>query len=164
MQKIRIYPDPILTTPTKKVTRLSQEVLQLIDDLVEVMDASDGIGLAANQLGSTWRVAVVEVDEETGLFEMINPEIVAVGSKKNSKVEGCLSFPDIYGKVERFDEVTVRYVDREGYEVEVDTSAELARAMQHEIDHLDGILFIDKIIERIKPEELELYREEESND
>lgn len=164
MQKIRIYPDPILTTPTKKVTRLSQEVLQLIDDLVEVMDASDGIGLAANQLGSTWRVAVVEVDEETGLFEMINPEIVTVGSKKNSKVEGCLSFPDIYGKVERFDEVTVRYVDREGYEVEVDTSAELARAMQHEIDHLDGILFIDKIIERIKPEELELYREEESND
>ncbi|MGO2082282.1 peptide deformylase [Vagococcus sp.] len=164
MQKIRIYPDPILTTPTKKATRLSQEVLQLIDDLVEVMDASDGIGLAANQLGSTWRVAVVEVDEETGLFEMINPEIVTVGSKKNSKVEGCLSFPDIYGKVERFDEVTVRYVDREGYEVEVDTSAELARAMQHEIDHLDGILFIDKIIERIKPEELELYREEESND
>lgn len=164
MKKISIYPDPILTIPTKEVTRLSAEVLQLIDDLVEVMDQSDGIGLAANQLGSSWRVAVVDVDEETGLFEMINPEIIAVGSKQTIKVEGCLSVPDVYGKVKRFDEVTVRYIDREGYEVEVDAEADLARAMQHEIDHLDGIVFIDKIIERVKQEDLELYREEDSND
>ena len=94
---------------------------------------------------------------------MINPEIIKK-SGKTIDVEGCLSFPEVYGTVERFDDITVRFVDREGYEVEVEASDYLSRVMQHEIEHLDGGLFIDKIIERLSPDELIDYMEEHGYD
>lgn len=108
-------------------------------------------------------MAVIEIDEETGRFELINPKII---EKKGSDidVEGCLSIPETYGTVERADEITVRYFDREGDEIEVTAYGYLARAFQHEIDHLNGELFIDKIIDPIKSEDLEAYMEEHSND
>ncbi|MDN6518546.1 MAG: peptide deformylase, partial [Enterococcus sp.] len=134
----------------------------LLDDMYETMVAHDGIGLAAPQIGKNLRIAVVEVDEGDR-FDFINPEII---ERKGTSidVEGCLSIPETYGTVARADEVTVRYYDREGSEMEVTAYGYLARAFQHEIDHLDGKLFIDQVIEKIEPEDLERYMEEHVDD
>jgi peptide deformylase len=104
----------------------------------------------------------VEVEEDDR-FEMINPEIIA-SSGESLDVEGCLSIPHTFGTVKRADEITVRYFDREGEEMEVEAFGYLARAMQHEIDHLNGVLFVDKLVERIPEEDLEKYMEEHEND
>lgn len=163
VKKIVLYPNKVLTTPTKKVTHIDDEIIDLLDDMYQVIKAKDAIGLAANQVGVSKSVIVIELDEETGLFEMINPEIIA-SSGKSIDVEGCLSFPDVYGTVERYEEVTVRYVDREGYEMEVDATGYLARAFQHEMEHLRGELFTDSIIETIEPDNLVAYMEEHGYD
>ena len=163
MREIIKYPNNVLTTPTTLVKEIDDELVDLLDELHDMMVKHDGIGLAANQLGESLRVAIVQIDDESGLFEMINPKIIKTKGK-TIDVEGCLSFPDVYGTVERFDEITVRFVDREGYEVEVETSGYLSRVMQHEIEHLDGKLFTDKIIERIAPDELIDYMEERGYD
>ena len=136
---IIIHPNDRLKMKTKPVTLITDEIVQLLEDMYETMMAHDGIGLAAPQIGKNLRMAVVEVDEETGLFELINPEIIA-RKGKDIDVEGCLSIPETYGTVERADEVTVRYYDREGDEIEVTAYGYLARAFQHEIDHCNGIL------------------------
>lgn len=160
---IVIHPNERLKQKAKPVTMITDETITLLEDMYETMIAHDGIGLAAPQIGKNLQLVVVEVDEETGLFELINPEII---ERKGSDidVEGCLSIPETYGTVERADEVTVRYFDREGDEIEVTAYGYLARAFQHEIDHLNGELFIDKIIDPIKPEELEAYMEEHLDD
>lgn len=163
MREIIKYPNNVLTTPTTLVKEIDDELVDLLDEMHDMMVKHDGIGLAANQLGESLRVAVVQIDDESGLFEMINPKIIKTKGK-TIDVEGCLSFPEVYGTVERFDELTVRFVDREGYEVEVETSGYLSRVMQHEIEHLDGKLFTDKIIERIAPDELIDYMEERGYD
>ena len=158
-----IYPNELLEKPAKEVTMITDELVQLLDDMRETMVAHDGIGLAAPQIGKSLRMAIVEIDEESGLFEMINPEIVAA-SGSDIDVEGCLSFPNVYGTVERSKEITVRYFDREGDEYEVTATEYFARAIQHELEHLDGKLFTDKIIERIAPEDLDEYMEERQDD
>lgn len=160
---IVIYPNAILEKKTKPVKLITDEVIQLLDDLHETMVAHDGIGIAAPQVGKNLQIALVEIDEETGLFELINPEII---EKKGTDidVEGCLSLPEQYGTVERADEVTVRYFDRDGEEMEVTAYGYLARAFQHEIDHLNGEVFIHKMIEKIAPEDLEAYMEEHQYD
>jgi len=158
-----IYPNKLLETKTQEVTMITDELITLLDDMRETMIAHDGIGLAAPQIGKNLRVAVIEIDEESGLFELINPEIISQ-SGSSIDVEGCLSFPEVYGTVERAAEVTVRYFDREGEEYEVTATDYLARAFQHEIEHLEGKLFTDKIIESIKPEDLESYQEEHMYD
>lgn len=160
---IVIYPNDRLTQKAESVTVITDEIVALLEDMYETMVVHDGIGLAAPQIGKNLRLAVIEIDEETGLFELINPEIIE-SKGKDIDVEGCLSIPETYGTVERADEVTVRYFDREGDEIEVTAYGYLARAFQHEIDHLNGELFIDKIIEPIKPEDLEAYMEEHIND
>ncbi|MBO0442667.1 peptide deformylase [Vagococcus fluvialis] len=163
MRKIIKYPHIALTQPTKKVKEIDDELIILLDEMHKIIKKEDAIGIAANQLGVLKRVCVVELDEETGLFEMINPEIVK-HSGKSIDIEGCLSFPDVYGTVERYEEVTIRYVDRDGYEMEVDATDYLARAFQHEIEHLDGKVFTDKIIETIAPENLATFMEENGYD
>lgn len=160
---IVIYPNDRLKQKAKPVTVITDEIVDLLDNMRETMIAHDGIGLAAPQIGKSLRIAVVEVDEETGLFELINPEIIDQQGT-DIDVEGCLSIPETYGTVERADEVTVRYFDREGDEIEVTAYGYLARAFQHEIDHLNGELFIDKIIDPVKPEDLEAYMEEHFDD
>lgn len=160
---------PILILPNDKLKRVAQpidvitdETVALLDNLYETMVANDGIGIAAPQVGKNKRIAVVEVDEGDK-FELINPEII--GAKGESiDVEGCLSIPHVYVTVKRADEVTVRYYDREGEEIEVTAFGYLARAFQHEIDHLDGVLFVEKMIEQIPEAELEDYMEEHLND
>ncbi|EOH96746.1 peptide deformylase [Enterococcus haemoperoxidus ATCC BAA-382] len=160
---IVIHPNERLKQKAKPVTMITDETITLLEDMYETMIAHDGIGLAAPQIGKNFQLAVIEVDDETGLFELINPEII---ERKGSDidVEGCLSIPETYGTVERADEVTVRYFDREGDEIEVTAYGYLARAFQHEIDHLNGELFIDKIIDPIKPEDLDAYMEEHFDD
>jgi peptide deformylase len=148
MRKIIKYPHIALTQPTKKVKEIDDELIILLDEMHEIIKKEDAIGIAANQLGVLKRVCVVELDEETGLFEMINPEIVK-HSGKSIDIEGCLSFPDIYGTVERYEEVTIRYVDRDGYEMEVDATDYLARAFQHEIEHLDGKVLQIKLLKQL---------------
>lgn len=160
---------PILIHPNDKLKRTAQpidvitdETVALLDDLYETMIAMDGIGIAAPQVGKNLRLAIVEVDEGDK-FELINPEIIEAKGE-SLDVEGCLSIPHVYGTVKRADEVTIRYFDREGQEMEVTAFDYLARAFQHEIDHLDGVLFVEKMIEQIPEEELEKYMEEHMND
>lgn len=160
---------PILIHPNDKLKRVAQpidvitdETVALLDNIYETMVANDGIGIAAPQVGKNKRIAVVEVDEGDK-FELINPEIIEAKGE-SIDVEGCLSIPHVYGTVKRAVEVTVRYYDREGEEIEVTAFGYLARAFQHEIDHLDGVLFVEKMIEQIPEAELEDYMEEHLND
>jgi peptide deformylase len=138
---IRVLGDPVLRKPTKPVTEVTDELRKLIADMFETMYAAEGIGLAAPQVGRTERLAVVDVDGKK--YAMINPAIVSTSGAPEKAEEGCLSIPDIYGDVERPAEVTIRAIDENGSEYEA-TGAELfGRCLQHEIDHLDGKLFID---------------------
>lgn len=159
---IILHPDERLNKKTEPIEYITDEIVTLLDDMYETMVAHDGIGLAAPQIGKNLRIAVVEV-EEGDRFDFINPEIID-RKGTNIDVEGCLSIPETYGTVERADEVTVRYYDREGTEMEVTAYGYLARAFQHEIDHLEGKLFIDQVIEMITPEDLERYMEEHADD
>lgn len=159
---IIIHPDDKLRKPCEPITVVTDELVQLLDDMYETMVAHDGIGIAAPQIGKNIQVAVIEI-EEGDRFDLINPVIIQ-SKGTDIDVEGCLSIPHVYGTVERADEVTVRYFDREGQEMEVEAFGYLARAFQHEIDHLNGKLFIDQMIEKIPEEELEIYMEEHFND
>ncbi len=133
--------DPILRKRCKEVAELTPRLKELLDDMVETMRASDGVGLAAPQVGVLRRLAVVELDDK--LYELINPEIVeAQGDCYDD--EGCLSVPGKIGKVHRPERVIVSSLDREGRSVSYEAEGLLARAFCHEIDHLDGILYTDK--------------------
>lgn len=138
---IRVLGDPILRQSTDAVTEFGPTLQRFVDDLFETMYHARGIGLAAPQVGRTERIAVVDVDDDP--FVLVNPEIVDPSSRRERAEEGCLSIPDIYGDVERPATVTVRAVDRHGIPFEREASGLLARCIQHEIDHLDGKLFLD---------------------
>ncbi|MGX7327844.1 peptide deformylase [Enterococcus bulliens] len=159
---ILIHPDEQLRKPCEPIDQITDELVVLLEDMYETMVAHDGVGIAAPQIGKNIQVAVVEV-EENDRFELINPRIVD-RKGKDIDIEGCLSMPHVFGTVERAEEITVRYFDRDGDEIEVTAFGYLARAIQHEIDHLHGILFTDKVIERIAEEDLESYYEEHADD
>lgn len=159
---IIIQPNEQLRRTNQAVHELTDELVELLDDMYETMLAHDGVGIAAPQIGKNLQIAVVEVDENDR-FDLINPQIIE-SKGKAIFVEGCLSIPHVFGTVERAEEITVRYFDREGDEMEVTAYGYLARAIQHEIDHLNGILFTDKVIEWIPEEALANYYEEHEND
>jgi peptide deformylase len=138
---IRVLGDPVLRKPTKRVTEVSDELRELIADMFETMYAAEGIGLAAPQVGRSERLAVVDVEGKK--FTLINPEIVTTNGSPDKAEEGCLSIPEIYGDVERPAEVTIRATDENGNQYEASANELLGRCFQHEIDHLDGKLFID---------------------
>jgi peptide deformylase len=138
---IRVLGDPVLRKPTKPVTDVTDELRRLIADMFETMYAAEGIGLAAPQVGRSERLAVVDVEGKK--FTLINPEIVSRTGTAEKAEEGCLSIPDIYGDVERPAEVTIRALDENGNQYEASGNELLGRCFQHEIDHLDGKLFID---------------------
>jgi peptide deformylase len=138
---IRVLGDPVLRKPTKRVTEVTDELRKLIADMFETMYAAEGIGLAAPQVGRSERLAVVDVEGRK--FTLINPEIVSTNDSPDKAEEGCLSIPDIYGDVERPVEVTIRATDENGNQYEETARELLGRCFQHEIDHLDGKLFID---------------------
>jgi len=123
--------------------QINASVHKLLDNLRDTMYSNKGVGLAAPQIGVLKRAIVVDAGE--GLIELINPEILET-SGKETDLEGCLSIPGVLGEVERAADVVVRGLNREGREVKVEANGFCARALQHEIDHLDGILFIDRAV------------------
>ena len=143
MAKLKIVKigDPVLRSISRPVEKITPRTLQLIDDMIETMHAADGVGLAAPQVGILRRIVVIETPEE-GLFELINPKIIAFAGEQRSE-EGCLSVPGKFGITVRPMHVTVRALNRKGETIEVNGSGLLAKALCHEIDHLDGKLYID---------------------
>jgi peptide deformylase len=133
--------DDLLREKAKRVTKLGRNIEKLLDNMRDTMYANKGVGLAAPQIGVSKRVIVVDVGQ--GLVELINPEIIDVDGMQTD-AEGCLSIPGMVGDVTRAAWVKVRGLDRKGNEIELEAEGFFARALQHEIDHLDGILFIDK--------------------
>jgi peptide deformylase len=148
--------DPVLREPARELSPeeiASPEIQQLIDDLIETKRASHGAGMAANQVGEAVRVAVVEVEEGNPRYPykppepltvMINPVLQPLGDETVEINEGCLSVPDLRGSLQRHLEVRVRYLDRDGAEQEEVKRGLTAGTFQHEVDHLDGILFVDR--------------------
>jgi len=154
MRNIRIIGDDILRKKSRPVEEINARILTLLDDMRETMYESGGVGLAAPQVGILRRIAVIDVGEELGdgLLELINPEIIAF-SGEQTEAEGCLSVPEYIGTVTRPETVTVRAQNREGEVFEKTVSGFFARAVCHELDHLDGVLFVDKAEEIQKRDE-----------
>ncbi|MCC0643003.1 MULTISPECIES: peptide deformylase [unclassified Clostridioides] len=134
--------EPVLRKKSKKVEKIDAKIIQLLDDMAETMYDADGVGLAAPQVGILKRVVVIDIGEE--LIELINPEIIETSGEQIDD-EGCLSVVGESGEVRRPNYVKVRALNRNGETIELEGEELLARAFCHEIDHLDGILFVDKI-------------------
>lgn len=151
--EILTAPHPFLKTKAQPVADVTAEHRQLMDDMVETMRASDGIGLAAIQVGRTERIIVVDVAphykerDETPppLYQMANPEVIWTSEEETTFLEGCLSVPDQFDEVSRPARARIRYLDRDGNPQEIDADGILATCVQHEIDHLNGILFVDHL-------------------
>jgi peptide deformylase len=156
---------PTLRQKARKVTKFGPELKKLIEDMIETMRAAPGVGLAAPQVNVADRVIVVELpaDEEEGLpaelYTFVNPEIVKASRHKEEGQEGCLSIPGFLGEVERHTEIIVRGEDAFGKPQRVKAYDYLARIFQHEIDHLDGIMFIDRVAD---PSKIRKITEEEA--
>lgn len=149
-------PDPRLKTVSKPVDKVDADTLALLDDMLETMYAAPGIGLAAIQIAEPRRLVVIDAvrdDEPRQPYFFINPEIVWCSDETAEYEEGCLSIPDVYEKVERPAECRVKYLDREGATRELECAGLLATCIQHEVDHLNGVLFIDHI-SRLKRERI----------
>jgi peptide deformylase len=140
--RLHLLGSPVLRQRSEEVAGVGDETRRLIDDMFETMDAAKGVGLAANQVGVARRVAVI--DAEGQRFAMVNPVIVAAEGRETGE-EGCLSIPDIFGDVTRPARVTLEALDRDGHPFRLEAEALAARAIQHEVDHLDGILFLDHL-------------------
>jgi peptide deformylase len=145
LREIRKFKDPILRKKARPVVKIDKRLLTLLDDMVETMKKAEGVGLAAPQVGILKRVVVIADMDEDKIIELINPEIIAQSGEQVGP-EGCLSFPGMSGTVKRPEQVTVRAMDRNGEIREVTGTGIIARAFCHEIDHLDGIVFLDKVI------------------
>jgi peptide deformylase len=150
LREIRKFPDPVLRRKTDRVTNINGTIERLIDDMVETMHAAPGVGLAANQVGVSLQVAVIDLstreekEKRHPLLVIINPEILSLQGSVVEE-EGCLSIPEYAEKVKRAAKVKVRAQDRTGNVFELEAEGLLAKALQHEIDHLNGLLFIDRL-------------------
>lgn len=144
LRNIRTNQEPCLYEKSRVVEKFDDRLSMLIDDMLETMDQADGAGLAAPQVGILKRVIVVNTGEAT--YELVNPKILSASGNVGA-MEGCLSFPGKYGYVERAEAVTVAGVDRHGAPVEKQAVDMEARILQHEIDHLDGIVYLAKVTE-----------------
>jgi peptide deformylase len=136
------HPDSVLREKAKPVPMVTPNIQKLLTDMAETMYDAPGVGLAAPQIGISKRVIVIDVGDEHGLIEMVNPEILEAGGEQLGP-EGCLSIPNLQGDVLRKDKLKVKGLDRNGQEIVMEVSGFLSRAFQHEIDHLNGVLFID---------------------
>jgi peptide deformylase len=146
IRPILVIPDPRLRAVADPIEAVDDDVRALARDMLDTMYDAPGIGLAAPQIGVMKRIVVMDLakeGEEPAPMVMINPEILKVSEETQVTEEGCLSIPELYYEVERPAEVTVRYTDLDGKTVEVDAKERLAVCVQHELDHLDGVLYID---------------------
>ena len=143
LREIRTNDDEILRKKSKKVDNITPTIITLLEDMAETMYEAEGVGLAAPQVGILRRVVVIDVGD--GIIELINPEIIETDGEQTGP-EGCLSVPGVTGEVERPLKVKVKALNRNGEEFIIEGEGLLARALCHEIDHLDGIIFTDKVI------------------
>ena len=156
---IRIVPDPILRQKSKRVRSINGSIHKLIADMIETMHAAPGVGLAAPQVGVALRVVVIGTPEEEDIA-LINPEVVRKSGERLVN-EGCLSVPGYMGEVKRSESVTVKGRNQNGKEIRIKANGLLAQALEHEIDHTNGILYIDQMesmdkLRKIEPEENQL--------
>lgn len=142
IRDIHMLGSPVLRRRAEEIATVDDESRALVDDLFETMAAANGVGLAANQIGETRRVAVINADGQT--FAMINPRIVEADGR-DAKEEGCLSIPDAFAEVQRPERIVLEALNEQGELFRLEASALVARAVQHELDHLDGVLFIDHL-------------------
>ena len=152
MAKLKVYeyPHPVLKQKAEKVAKVDDKIRSFLDDMLETMYDSAGVGLAAPQVGVSNRKVVIDVahpdeGEERNPIYLVNPEIIWHSDEESCQYEGCLSVPDQSAEVSRYKQVRVQYLDYNGKEAEIMAEGLLAIALQHEIDHLDGILYIDRI-------------------
>jgi len=150
LREICTYPDPVLRNKTSRVERIDSALDRLIEDMVETMHAAPGVGLAANQVGVPLQLAVIDLssreneEQRHPLLVIINPELIVMEGSVLEE-EGCLSIPDYAEKVRRAARVKVRAQDRTGKQFELEAEGLMAKALQHEIDHLNGLLFVDRL-------------------
>lgn len=138
------FPDPRLRTKAAPVTEVNDDIKRIVDDMFDTMYAEKGVGLAATQVNIHQRIVVIDVSEDKEQsYVLINPEIIKKNDETMVNEEGCLSVPSCYAKVDRHTAVTVKALDRNGNEFELDGEELLAICIQHELDHLEGILFVD---------------------
>jgi len=135
-------PDPVLREMCKPVTKINANIHKLLNDMADTMYDAEGVGLAAPQIGILKRVIVMDVGDERGLIELINPEIIETEGEQFGP-EGCLSIPGLNGDVRRAERVVVKGLDRDGNELVVEGTELLARCILHEVDHLNGVLYTD---------------------
>lgn len=154
-----MHPNPLLEQKCKRVDKFDSKLQRLIRNMFDTMYEADGVGLAGPQIGVLEQIAVVDADEEIGPIVLINPEIYDQTGEELG-VEGCLSIPSVYGEVLRSESIKVKAVDVKGRPFDLNASGFVARAIQHEIDHLQGILFTSKVVRYVKEEELEELVEE----
>jgi len=156
IRQIRQEGDPILKKKSRIVENIDEKIQILIDDMIETMHKYNGVGLAAVQVGILKQVLVIDIDDGNGPVEMINPVIIKTKGAEPME-EGCLSFPNKFAKVVRPTEVTVEYTDRNGKRQKVKAKELFAQAIAHEVDHLNGEVFVDKMLpgtlEYVTPEE-----------
>lgn len=150
VREVITLPHPVLRRKARKVTDFGAELQTLIDDMIETMRTAPGVGLAAPQVNVSQRVIVVEFGDEEDedvpakLYAVVNPEITRTSREVVMGTEGCLSIPEIVGDVERPEDATIKGYNRHGQPVKIKASGWLARIFQHEVDHLDGVLFVDR--------------------
>lgn len=147
IRQIRFDGDPILRKFSREVKDINDRIKILLDDMAETMYENEGVGLAAPQVGILRKVIVIDIGE--GILKLINPEIIEKEGE-SLDIEGCLSVPNRAGKVLRPERVKVKYLDIDGKEKIIEGTGLLARALCHEIDHLNGVLFIDKVVEEVE--------------
>ena len=160
--EIALLPDAVLRRKAKKITVLDKDFQTLVDNMIETMRAAPGVGLAAPQVSVSSRLVVVEYTEEDEegseagpkkLYVVVNPEIVLASEEKEIGIEACLSIPGLVGEVERHSQIVIKGLNRFGKPVKITTQGWLARIFQHEIDHLDGIVYPDRATRVWKPKE-----------
>ena len=154
---MRTLPDPVLRQKARRVTKIDDSLQKLIDDMIETMRDASGVGLAANQVGVLQRVVVIEIPEEEQVRALINPEIIRREGERVVE-EGCLSIPGYRGELTRSLKVRVRALDRNGKSVRFKAEGLLAQALEHETDHINGILYVDHLeshekLWKLEPEE-----------
>lgn len=145
IRRIRVFPDPILRKKCRVVRRVDDKVRELAYDMVETMDAAGGVGLAANQVGALPRVVTIHLPGDEDAIILVNPEIRETEGEREI-VEGCLSFPGYEGMVKRSVTVKARWLDENGSKMKITTEELFAQALEHEVDHLNGILYVDHLL------------------
>lgn len=166
IREIVLTPDPVLRRKARKVTAFDKDFQTLVDDMIETLREAPGVGLAAPQVGISERLIVIEYgdDEDESapkkLYVVANPEIVQPSEEKVEGVEACLSIPRLMGEVDRHEQIVVKGLNRQGKPIKIKAQGWLARIFQHEIDHLEGILYTDRASRVWRPQENETVTDE----